>query len=292
MNVSEGVQVFVLIYVLVIVALFVTARFWSPALGKVWRALGFSTAKPTTSTPAVVADAAVLVSHSFRPGAPRPPRLKEPPSLASLDAAGLRGYGHRLGLCAQIVGFVATHNPTGFPIGLFREWYEARWMAVEPACGVGAEQYLGEALRAIPTDEAGHDAVVARFASEARYVEMADLVHFCGQAFAASRAGSPVHDAVVALSDRLAVAGAFGGVVAAPADEEERSLLELKLEVDFLETAEAKHDHLRRMHGFFRRRLVELRDDPQAERRAERMADCRRHLEEHEKLLAWLGSSV
>jgi hypothetical protein len=38
--------------------------------------------------------------------------------------------------------------------------------------------------------------------------------------------------------------------------------------------------------------LVQLRDDPQAERRAERMADCRRHLEEHEKLLAWLGSSV
>jgi len=67
MNVSEAVQVFMLIYVLVIVALFVTARFWSPALGKVWRALGFSTAKPTISTPAVVADAAVLVSHSFRP---------------------------------------------------------------------------------------------------------------------------------------------------------------------------------------------------------------------------------
>jgi hypothetical protein len=88
------------------------------------------------------------------------------------------------------------------------------------------------------------------------------------------------------------VAGAFGGVVAAPVDDEERSLLELKLEVDFLETAEAKHEHLRRMHGFFRRRLVELRDDPQAERRDERMADCRRHLEEHEKLLAWLGSSV
>ena len=98
MNVSEGVQVFVLIYVLVIAALFVTARFWSPALGKLWRGLGFSTTKPTISSPALVADNAALVSPSFRPGAPRPPRLKEPPNLASLDAAGLRGYGHRLGL--------------------------------------------------------------------------------------------------------------------------------------------------------------------------------------------------
>lgn len=292
MNVSEGVQVFVLIYVLVIAALYVTSRFWSPALGKVWRALGFSAAKPMTSTPAVVADAAVLVSHSFRPGAPRPPRLKEPPDLATLDAAGLRGYGHRLGFCAQIVGYVATQNPTGFPIGLYREWYEARWALVEAACGVGAEQYLGEALRAVPTDIAGHDEVVGRFASEARYAEMADLVHFCGQAFAASRAGSPVHEAVIALADRLAVAGAFGGDDVAPADDEERSLLERKLEVDFLQAPEAKHAHLRRMHGFFRRRLMELRDDPQAERRTERMADCRRHMEEHERLLAWLGSSV
>lgn len=292
MNVSEAVQVFVLIYVLVIAALFVTSRFWSPALGKVWRAFGFSAAKPTTSTPAVVADAAVLVSHSFRSGAPRPPRLKVPPDLASLDEAGLRSYGHRLGLCAQIVGFVATHNPTGFPIGLFREWYEDRWMAVEPACGVGAEQYLGEALRAIPADVGGHDEVVGRFASEARYAEMSDLVHFCGQAFAASRAGSPVHEAVIALADRLAVAVAFGGEDVAPADEEERSLLERKLEVDFLEQVPSKVAHLRRMHAFFRQRLIALRDDPAGERRSERMADCRRHMEEHERLLSWLGSSV
>jgi hypothetical protein len=32
-----------------------------------------------------------------------------------------------------------------------------------------------------------------------------------------------------------------------------------------------------------------LRDDPAAERRAERMADCRRHMEEHERLLRCLG---
>lgn len=291
-NLSEGVQVFVVIYVLVIGLLFVTSRFWSPVLGRLRRALGFSTTSPATRTPDFVADNAALVSPAFRPGAPRPPRLKVPPDLASLDEAGLRSYGYRLGLCAQIVGFVATHNPTGFPIGLFREWYEDRWVAVQPACGVGAEQYLGEALRAIPADVGGHDEVVGRFASGARYAEMSDLVHFCGQAFAASRAGSPVHEAVIALADRLAVAVAFGGEDVAPADEEERALLERKLEVDFLQAPEAKQAHLRRMHGYFRRRLVELRDDPQAERRAERMADCRRHMEEHERLLAWLGACV
>jgi hypothetical protein len=292
MNVSEGVQVFILIYVLVIAALFVTSRYWSPALVKLWRALGFASAKPAGGSPHTVADPAVLVFPSYRPGAPRPPRLKQPPDLTSSDDEALRGYAHRLGLCAQIVGFVAAGNPTGFPIGLFREWYDARWMMVEPACGVGAEQYLGEALRSIPADVAGHEEVVGRFSSEASYAEMADLVHFCGEAFAASRAGSPVHAAVIALADRLAVAVVFGGEDGAPVDEVDRMLLERKLEVDFLETDQAKQAHLRRMHGFFRRRLVSLRDDPEAERRLERMGDCRRHMEEHERLLAWLGSSV
>jgi hypothetical protein len=35
-------------------------------------------------------------------------------------------------------------------------------------------------------------------------------VHFCGQAFAAARAGSPVHQGILALADRFAVAEIFG----------------------------------------------------------------------------------
>jgi hypothetical protein len=291
MNVSEGMQVFVLIYVLVIAALFVTSRLWSPALARLWHALGFASAKPMVARPPVVVDPAASVSPSLSPGAPRPPRLKEPPGIASLDEAGLRDYGHRLGLCAHIVGFVAAGNPTGFPIGLFREWFEARWLAVEPACGLSADQYLDQALRSIPTDAQGHEEVIADFASAAVYAEMADLVHFCGQAFASCRAGSPVHMAIVSLADKLAVAVVFGGDPP-PGDESERALMERKLEVDFLMTDRAKHEHLRRMHGYFRRRLVQLRDEPGAERRAERMADYRRHMEEHERLLAWLGSSA
>jgi hypothetical protein len=62
------------------------------------------------------------------------------------------------------------------------------------------------------------------------------------------------------------------------------------LEVDFLTAPEAKIAHLRRMHGFFRSRLIALRDDISAERRGERMADYRRHMEEQERLLRWLGS--
>ena len=49
MNVSEAVQVFVLIYVLIIAGLYLTAKLWSPLLAKAWQALGFvpSAAAPT-----------------------------------------------------------------------------------------------------------------------------------------------------------------------------------------------------------------------------------------------------
>jgi hypothetical protein len=292
MNVSEAVQVFVLIYVLIIAGLYLTAKLWSPLLAKAWQALGFvpSAAAPTASVTS--ADPVAMVSPSFRPGAPRPPKLKEAPDMASCDEIALRGYVVRLGLCARIVGRIASGNPTGFPLGLFREWYEARWLAVSAVCGVDSEQSLGEALRLIPEDDAAYDGVLGQFASQANYAEMADLVHFCGQAFAASRAGSPVHDAIVALADRLAVAEIFGLHDTSSTDEHERSLLERKLEVDFLEQGPSKVAHLRRMHAFFRQRLIALRDDPAGERRSERMADCRRHMEEHERLLSWLGSSV
>jgi hypothetical protein len=289
MNVSEAVQVFVLIYVLIIAGLYFTAKLWSPLLAKAWQALGFASAPAASVTSA---DPVAMVSPSFRPGAPRPPKLKEAPDMASYDETALHGYAARLALCARIVGRIASGNPTGFPLGLFREWYEARWLAVSAVGGVDSEQSLGEALRLIPEDEAAYDELLVQFVSEANYAEMADLVHFCGQAFAASRAGSPVHEAVIALADRLAVAVAFGGEDVAPADEEERSLLERKLEVDFLEQVPSKVAHLRRMHAFFRQRLIVLRDDPAGERRSERMADCRRHMEEHERLLSWLGSSV
>jgi hypothetical protein len=292
MNVSEGVQVFVLIYVLVIATLFVTARFWSPALGKFWRALGFSSAKPTPITPVVVADTASFVSPSYRPGAPRPPRLKEAPDVSVYDEVALRGYGARLGLSARVVGRIASSNPTGFPLGLFREWYEARWLGVSVVCAIDAEQSLDEALRVVPEDETAYQQLLADFAAQASYAEMADLVHFCGQAFAAARAGSPVHEGILALADRFAVAEIFGTNDSSPTDDHEQALLERRLEVDFLAPGAPKVAHLRRMHVFFRQRLIALRDDPLAERRSERMADCRRHMEEHERLLSWLGSSV
>jgi hypothetical protein len=292
MNVSEAVQVFVLIYVLIIAGLYLTAKLWSPLLAKAWQALGFvpSAAAPTASVTS--ADPVAMVSPSFRPGAPRPPKLKEAPDMASCDEIALRGYVVRLGLCARIVGRIASGNPTGFPLGLFREWYEARWLAVSAVCGVDSEQSLGEALRLIPEDEAAYGQVLADFTAQASYAEMADLVHFCGQAFAASRAGSPVHEGILALADRFAVAEIFGTQDSAPADDHEQSLLERRLEVDFLEQGAPKVAHLRRMHAFFRQRLIALRDDPSSERRSERMADCRRHMEEHERLLSWLGSSV
>lgn len=292
MNVSEAVQVFVLIYVLVIACLYFTARFWSPLLTKAWRALGFAATPVIPAVSVSSADPAVMVSPSFRPGSPRPPKLKDAPDLASYDEAALRGYGVRLGFCARIVGRIASGNPTGFPMGLFREWYGARWLAVGSVSGIDCEQSLGEALRLIPEDEAAYGQVLADFSAQASYAEMADLVHFCGQAFAASRAGSPVHEGILALADRFAVAEIFGTHDSAPTDDHEQSLLERRLEVDFLEQGAPKVAHLRRMHAFFRQRLIALRDDPSAERRSERMADCRRHMEEHERLLSWLGSSV
>lgn len=283
---------FVLIYVLVVAGLYVTSRFWMPVLARLGTALGLAPSSATSVAPGAAGGPVTLVSPSFRPGAPRPPRLKSPPELASRDEAGLRGYGRRLAMCARIVGRIASNNPAGFPSGLFREWFEARWLAVAAACGADTEQSLGEALRLIPADDKDYDAVIVQFAAEAGYAEMADLVHFCGQAFVASRAGSPVHVAIVALADRLAVAEIFGDHADSPSDEHEQSLLERKLEVDSLGHDQAKVSHLRRMHAFFRQRLVALRDDPAAERRSERMADCRRHMDEHERLLSWLGSAV
>jgi hypothetical protein len=292
MNVSEAVQVFVLIYVLVIAGLFFTARFWSPLLTKAWKAMGFAATPVIASASVASSEPFAMVSPSFRPGAPRPPKLKDAPDMASHDAAALRGYGVRLGLCARIVGRIASSNPTGFPMGIFREWYGARWLVVGSLSGVDYEQSLGEALRLIPEDEAAYGQVLADFSSQASYAEMADLVHFCGQAFAAARAGSPVHEGILALADRFAVAEIFGTNDSSPTDDHEQALLERRLEVDFLAPGAPKVAHLRRMHAFFRQRLIALRDDPTAERRSERMADCRRHMEEHERLLSWLGSSV
>ncbi len=291
MNVSEVVQVFLLIYVLVIAGLYFTSSIWSPMLSKLMQSLGFSAPPATAPVQAASADPVAMVT-SFRPGAPRPPKLKEAPDMAACDPLALSGYSVRLGLCARIVGRISSGNPTGFPVGLFREWYETRWLAVASVAGVGHEQSLGDAFRLIPADDAAYEGVLEDFASGASYAEMADLVHFCGQAFAASRAGSPVHDAVVALADRLAVAVIFGSHESAPSDEHERMMLERKLEVDFLGNDEAKAVHLRRMHAFFRQRLVALRDQPAADRRTERMADLRRNMEEHERLLSWLGRSV
>jgi hypothetical protein len=177
-------------------------------------------------------------------------------------------------------------------MGIFREWYGARWLVVGSLSGVDYEQSLGEALRLIPEDEAAYHQLLADFAAQASYAEMADLVHFCGQAFAAARAGSPVHQGILALADRFAVAEIFGTNDSSPTDDHEQALLERRLEVDFLAPGAPKVAHLRRMHAFFRQRLIALRDDPTAERRSERMADCRRHMEEHERLISWLGSSV
>jgi hypothetical protein len=188
-----------------------------------------------------------------------------------------------------VVGYVASVNPTGFPIGLFREWYEARRPARVSTDLTDAGEGLAEALRDVPADDAAYDAIVAEFASSATYAEMADLVHFCGEAFAAAKSGSPVHAMIHQLSDRLAVVVT---VDHASADEEDRRQLERRLEVDGLAVSADKIAHLRRMHGFFRARLISLRDDGSAERRTERMADCRRHMEEHERLLGWLGAQA
>lgn len=226
--------------------------------------------------------------YSFRQGAPRPPRLRPPPVLELPDDKAVRGYAHRLALGARLVGYVASANPTGFPLGLFREWCEARMTGpgmIDGAVDVG--QSMAAALRDIPADAPAYEAAVAELAASATYAELADLVHFCGEAFAAAKAGSPVHVAVQDLADRLAVV--VGSVDLSLAEDEERLQLERKLEVDFLPSREAKVAHLRRMHGFFRSRLIALRDDVMAERRSERMADYRRHMEEQERLLGWLG---
>ncbi len=291
-NYSEAVQVFILLYVLVIAALYFSAKLWSPLLTKALRVLGFVPSSPMSAVPVVLADPVVTSFPSYRPGAPRPPRLKEAPDVSVHDEVALRGYGARLGLSARIVGRIASSNPTGFPLGLFREWYEARWLGVSAVCGIDAEQSLDEALRVVPEDETAYQQLLADFAAQASYAEMADLVHFCGQAFAAARAGSPVHQGILALADRFAVAEIFGTNDSSPTDDHEQALLERRLEVDFLAPGAPKVAHLRRMHAFFRQRLIALRDDPTAERRSERMADCRRHMEEHERLLSWLGSSV
>lgn len=187
------------------------------------------------------------------------------------------------------MGYVASANPTGFPLGLFREWYEARMMGPGMTDGsLDIGESMAAALRDIPADAAAYESVVAELAASATYAELADLVHFCGEAFAAAKAGSPVHVAVHDLSDRLAVV--VGSMDHAQAEDDDRQQLERKLEVDFLTAPEAKIAHLRRMHGFFRARLIGLRDDVAAERRGERMADYRRHMEEQERLLRWLGS--
>jgi len=288
MNTSAAVQVFLLVYVLVVAALYLTAKFWLPWLAQLKRSLGWS--PPPAVVPPPVGP--VGGGPSFRPGAPRPPRLKAPPALDLGDQAKLQAYARRLSLCGRIVAFVASGNPTGFPIGLFREWHAARWLRADDAPAVDSEQAIQQDLRDAPADAATFAAVVAEFAATASYAEMADLTHFCGEAFAASKAGSFVHDAVVGLADRLAVVVPFGAPVPVQAEEHERLMLERKLEVDFLPTSEAKVEHLRRMHAFFRARLIELRDQLAAERRAERMADCRRHMEEHERMLGWLGSAA
>ena len=291
MNVSEGVQVFVLIYVLVMVALYLTSRFWLPILTKLKRALGFAAPVSAANPPPIPGDGSASLSYSFRPGAPRPPRLRKPPILGSDEPAVRLAYCGRLVLCTRLVGYVAAANPTGFPIGLYREWYEARWQAYGDDPATDSEQAISEALSLAIEHEAAWAAVVGEFAASASYAEMSDIVHFCGEAFIASKAGSATHARISGLAESLAVAVSSDSSDPAAMDEHDRMQLERKLEVDFLPEVSAKVAHLRRMHAFFRGRLIGLRDDSAAERRAERMADCRRHMEEHEKLLGSLGVS-
>ena len=289
MNVSEGVQVFVLIYVLVMVALYLSSRFWLPLLTKLKRSLGLAAPASAAIPPPIPGDGSGLHSYSFRPGAPRPPRLRNPPVLGSDSPNDRLAYCRRLSLCTRRVAYIASANPTGFPIGLYREWHEARWETYCDDTAIGSEQAISDALGLAIEDDVGCAAVVAEFGVAASYAEMADLVHFCGEAFIASKAGSTVHARISALAESLAVSSDSSDPAAM--DEHDRMQLERKLEVDFLPEVSAKVAHLRRMHAFFRGRLIGLRDDSAAERRAERMADCRRHMEEHEKLLGSLGVS-
>jgi hypothetical protein len=292
MDTSAAVQVFVLIYILVVAALYFSSRYWLPLLTNLKGLLGF--AVPLAGTPPAVPGPADIppMAYSFRPGAPRPPRLKAPPLLEFSEPEGLHAYGHRLALCSRIVGYISAGNPTGFPLGLFREWHAARWQRSDDVQGVDSEQAIAADLQVVPVDDAAYDAIVAEFVSSASYAEMADLIHFCGEAFSAAKAGSAVHVAIVGLADKLAVVVPLGAHDHSQSDEDDRLFLERKLEVDFLPEIQFKVAHLRRMHGFFRLRLIALRDLPTAERRAERMADYRRHMEEHERMLGWLGSSA
>jgi hypothetical protein len=287
MNVSDAVQVFILIYVLVMVALYLTSRFWSPLLTKLKVALGFAPPASAAVAPPLPGDG--LVSHSYRPGAPRPPKLRNPPVLASDAPEARKAYCIRLGLATRLVGYVASANPTGFPIGLYREWHEARWEVYCDDPAIGSEQAISDALSLATGDEAACAGVVGEFAAGASYAEMSDVVHFCGEAFVASKAGSAVHARISAIAESLAVAVSSDSSDPVAMDVHDRMQLERKLEVDFLPEIPAKVAHLRRMHAFFRGRLIGLRDDSAAERRTERMADCRRHMEEHEKLLGCLG---
>ena len=289
MNVSEAVQVFILIYVLVIVGLYLSSRFWSPLLTKLKIALGLAAPASVAVAPPLPGDG--LVSHSFRQGAPRPPKLRNPPVLATDDHEARKAYCDRLGLATRLVGYVASANPTGFPLGLYREWHAARWQAYSDDPVVDSEQAIAAAIRQPVEDDVAYAAVVAEFAAGASYAEMSDVVHFCGEAFVASKAGSGVHVRISALAETLAVAAASDSAGPAEMDEHDRTQLERKLEVDFLSEVPAKVAHLRRMHAFFRGRLIGLRDEPAAERRGERMADCRRHMEEHERLLGCFGFS-
>ena len=292
MNVSEGVQIFVLIYVLVMVALYLSSRFWLPLLTKLKRSLGFATPVSAANPPPLPGDGSGSHSYSFRPGAPRPPRLRKPPLIGSDSPDDRLVYCRRLGLCTRLVGYIAAANPTGFPIGLYREWHEARWETYCDDPAIGSEQAISEALSLAIEDEAACAAVVGEFAAAASYAEMSDVVHFCGEAFIASKAGSTVHARISALAESLAVAVSSDSSDPAVMDEHDRMQLERKLEVDFLPEVPAKVAHLRRMHVFFRGRLMGLRDEPAAERRVERMADCRRHMEEHERLLGSFGVSA
>jgi len=289
MNISEAVQVFILIYILVIAALFLTSRFWSPLFTKFKQALGFA---PTASVQPPVGTPIAPVVTTYRPGAPRPPKLRPPPMLVLDDPEVRNAYFRRLVECAKVVSFVSASNPTGFPTGLFREWLSARYVGGPDAPFVDVEHLMASSGESLSASLAEFEALADGLSAQASYDELSDLMHFCGEAFPSAKAGSPIRAAVEVLADRLAVASPAASAGQSAPDEHDRQQLERKLEVDFLADVPAKVAHLRRMHAFFRGRLIALRDDATADRRAERMSDCRRHMEEHEKLLAWLGTSV
>lgn len=292
MNVSEAAQIFILIYVLVVAALFLTHRFWYPLLASLRRALGFA---PASSDPADFPQSEAQPAHpslSSVSAAPRPPKLRPPPQLDLEAPDAAQAYGRRLLLCARIIGHISQGNPTGFPTGLFMEWLWARWPG-----SPSVERFDAASLPAFAvsgTSSGGHefDFILDEFSKDAVYAEQADLVDFCGEAFASAKAGSPVRTAIEALVEKFAVTHPSGWSSGTAVDDADRLLLERKLEVDFIPDIPAKVAHLRRMHAFFRQRLMWLRDDPLADRRTERMSDCRTHMEEHERLLACLGSSA